>query len=165
MHVTPTHLAYYLICKRKTWLFSHGINMEQSSDTVYEGKLISEDSYSRRSRKYTELDLGNAKIDFYDADNQIVHEVKKSNKLEEAHLWQVRYYLHLLKEIGIENPTGQIEYPKLNKIEKVELSKDDEIKLENMIREIELLIDSDEIPETINKPYCKKCSYYEYCYS
>ncbi|MDD4227554.1 MAG: Dna2/Cas4 domain-containing protein, partial [Mariniphaga sp.] len=49
MHITGTHFNYYLICHRKLWLFANGINMESNSDLVYEGKLIHETSYSRRS--------------------------------------------------------------------------------------------------------------------
>lgn len=45
MIVTGTHFNYYQLRHRKLWLFANGINMEQVSDLVYEGKLVHESSY------------------------------------------------------------------------------------------------------------------------
>ena len=162
--ITPTALAYYIVCRRKTWLFANNIQMEQSSDTVYEGKMISETTYPDRARKYTELDLGHAKIDFYDANNKVVHEVKKSNKMEHAHTWQVKYYLYLLRQEGIEGATGLLEYPKLKKTETITLEEDDMQKIETMLQEIRQLIQQETCPPVIDKPVCKRCSYYDFCY-
>ena len=63
--------------------------MEHTSDTVAEGKLIGETSYPQRAEKYTEIEIGGSKIDFYDAKNKVIHEVKKSDSIEAAHEWQV----------------------------------------------------------------------------
>ena len=43
---------------------------------------------------------------------------------------------------------------------------DDELEkeLDKYIEEIENLISREEIPKVLNKPNCKKCAYYEYCY-
>lgn len=165
MTLTPTHLNYYLICHRKCWLFAHGIQMEQTSDKVYEGKLTGETSYGRRAKKYTELDLGNAKIDFYDAGNKVVHEVKQSNKMEHAHEWQVKYYLYLLEKAGIEGATGLLEYPKLRETKEVLLEPEDRGFLQKTLGEIQELIKQGQAPPTIDKPFCKKCSYHDFCYA
>ena len=125
MTITGTHINYYRVCKRKLWLFANGIQMEHTSDLVAEGKLIHDFSYPQRAEKYTELELDGVKIDFYDAANKVVHEVKKSNKVEEAHLWQVKYYLYVLQQHGIEGATGILEYPKLRRRQTVTLSEDD----------------------------------------
>ena len=37
-------INYYYICKRKLWLFSKGISMEDTSDRAMSGKIIHEDS-------------------------------------------------------------------------------------------------------------------------
>ncbi|WP_369461588.1 Dna2/Cas4 domain-containing protein [Thermoclostridium stercorarium] len=42
--------------------------------------------------------------------------VKKSKSIEEAAIWQVKYYLYYLKRLGIEEVTGIIDYPLLRKI-------------------------------------------------
>ena len=155
-----------MLCQRKTWLHAHGIRMEQTSDTVYEGKLISETTYPQRAAKYTELDLGMAKIDFYDAANNVVHEVKKSNKVEHAHEWQVKYYLYLLEKAGMEGATGLLEYPKLRKTTKVMLSGEDRNYLIETITKITQLIAEDKCPERLEKKsFCRKCSYFDFCWS
>ncbi|MCM8807893.1 MAG: CRISPR-associated protein Cas4, partial [Candidatus Omnitrophica bacterium] len=41
--ITGTQVAYYIVCKRKLWLFSHQIEMEEFSDYVLIGKIISEE--------------------------------------------------------------------------------------------------------------------------
>lgn len=40
LKVQGVKINYYYICKRKLWLFSKGITMEQNSDRVLSGKLI-----------------------------------------------------------------------------------------------------------------------------
>ena len=57
MKITGIYFNYFQICKRKLWLFANGINFEQTSDLVLEGKLIYESSYSQRSSKYEEIEL------------------------------------------------------------------------------------------------------------
>ena len=56
MKITGTHFNYYQVCKRKLWLFANGIRFEHTSDLVFEGKLIHEDSYPQRSSKYEEIE-------------------------------------------------------------------------------------------------------------
>ena len=52
---------------------------------VLEGRLIHEDSYPQRSGKYEEIELDGIKVDFYDPKRKVIHEIKKSNKVEAAH--------------------------------------------------------------------------------
>lgn len=165
MDVIPTLLNYYILCHRKAWFFGNGIQMEHTSELVGEGKLISETTYTRRAEKYTELDLGIAKIDFYDANAKVVHEVKKSSKVEHAHEWQVKYYLYLLEQNGVEGATGLLEYPKLRDTKQVFLTDEDRTKLESMIEKIRVLVDDDTCPPLMKKSICKKCSYFDLCWS
>ena len=164
MSITPTHINYYHICHRKLWLFSQGIQMEHTSDVVEEGNLIHRDSYPQRAAKFTELDLGVAKIDFYDAKNKVVHEIKKSNKVEEAHEWQLKYYLLLLHRAGVKGVTGLLEYPKLKKVTPVTLLPGDMERLEQDESEIERLIKQEQVPGKIKKSFCRKCSYFDLCW-
>lgn len=96
MILIATHINYYHLCHRKLWLFANGIRMEHTSETVAEGKLIGETTYTNRAEKYTEIQVDGIKIDFYDARNKVVHEVKKSDKVEQAHIAQVKYYIYKL---------------------------------------------------------------------
>lgn len=132
MQITGTHFNYYQVCKRKLWLFANGINFEHTSDLVFEGKLIHEDSYPQRSAKYEEIELDGIKVDYYDTKNKVIHEIKKSNKVEKAHEWQVKYYLYVFEKNGIEGVTGLLEYPVLRKTQPVNLTDSDRGKIKEM---------------------------------
>ena len=164
MNITGTHFNYYQVCKRKLWLFANGLNMEHTSDLVYDGKLIQETTYPQRSERYEELEMGGIKIDFYDARNRVIHEIKRSNKIERAHEWQVKYYIYVLEQTGIEGVSGVLEYPTLRHTARVTLSDNDRAKIQNMEREIEQIVESETCPPVINARICKSCSYYEFCY-
>ena len=165
MHVTATLINIYHVCHRELWLHANEVCMEHTSDVVYEGKLIGENTYPQRPDKYTEVEFDGIKIDFYDAKNKIVHEIKKSDKIEGAHRAQVKYYLWVLERNGIEGATGILEYPKQRHTEKVELTDEDRAKIPEWIAEIERIIASDNCPKVINKPICKTCSYCDFCYA
>lgn len=165
MQPTPTHLNYYHICHRKLWLFAAGVVMEHTSDTVYEGKLIGETTYPQRPAKYTELDLGIAKIDFYDAAHKVVHEVKKSDKMEEAHIAQVKYYLYLLEQHGIEDTRGLLEYPRLRKTQAVELTEADREAIPQQLADIERIVQQSQCPDRLKKSFCQRCSYFDFCWA
>ncbi|MGV8879302.1 MAG: CRISPR-associated protein Cas4 [Sphingobacteriaceae bacterium] len=164
MLLTATHVNYYHICHRKLWLFANGIRMEHTSDVVAEGKLIGETTYPERAEKYTEIEVDGIKIDFYDAKNRVVHEVKKSNKVEHAHIAQVKYYIYKLEQHGLEGVSGLIEYPKMRQTEKVILDETDRDQIKQWEIDIEQLVGSEVCPPLLNKPICKQCSYYDFCY-
>lgn len=165
MYLTATHINYYHVCKRKLWLFANGINMEHTSDTVAEGKLIGETSYLQRAEKYSEIEIGGSKIDFYDAKNKIIHEIKKSDSMEAAHEWQVKYYIWLLEQNGIEGVTGTIEYPKLRETKAIKCTDVDKIYLQETVQQIGSIVSGEICPARINAKICKKCSYYDFCYA
>lgn len=164
MQITGTHFNYYHVCKRKLWLFSNSITFEHTSDLVYEGKLIHEECYPQRSAKYEEIELDGIKVDFYDARNKVIHEIKKSDKVEEAHEWQLKYYIYVFENNGIEDVCGVLEYPKLRETKKVLLTQSDREIIEQMKREIAKIIESDDCPPKIKRGVCKNCSYYEFCF-
>jgi len=164
MQITGTHFNYYLVCHRKLWLFANTIQMEHTSDAVTEGKLIHETSYPQRPEKYEEIQIEGIKIDFYDAKNRIIHEIKKSAKLHEAHEWQLKYYIYVFLKNGIEKVSGILEYPKERKTEEIYLSSIDIERIKEMEAEIMEIIESKNVPPVIHVPRCKKCSYYDFCY-
>ena len=165
MQITGTHFNYYQLCHRKLWLFANGINMEQNSDLVYEGKLIHQESYPQRSARYEEVEVEGIKVDYYDAKSKVIHEIKKSDKVEKAHEWQLKYYLYVFERNGIEGVTGILEYPKLRKTEEVVLSDIDRETIVEMSAEIERIIESGICPPSAKKGICKNCSYFDFCYS
>lgn len=165
MTVTDTHFNYFQVCKRKLWLFANGITMEHTSDLVYEGKLIHEESYPQRSSKYEEIEMDGIKVDFYDAGNKVIHEIKKSDKLERAHEWQLKYYIYVFERNGIDGVTGVLEYPVLRKKEQVLLSDVDREMISEIEYGISQIIESDSCPPMEKKRVCKNCSYLDFCYS
>lgn len=172
MNITATHINYFIVCKRKLWLFSHGINMEHTSDTVYDGKLLHETSYPQRNEKHAELNVQArykdydlfGKIDFYDAKQKIIHETKRSDKVETAHARQVKFYLWLLQLNGIDDASAILEYPLLRQTDKIDLIGQDISYLVNSLKEIEELVNSEFCPSVIHAKICKSCAYYELCY-
>lgn len=165
MVITGTHFNYYQVCHRKLWLFANDIHMEHNSDLVYEGKMIHEYAYPQRRERFREIELDGIKIDFYDQKNRVIHEIKKSRKEHESHVWQLKYYLLVFERAGIRNVTGILEYPKERKTEEIQLSEKDRVHLIIMEKTIEKIIQSENCPEVIHKPKCKKCAYYDFCYA
>jgi CRISPR-associated exonuclease Cas4 len=171
MQITATLINYYHLCERKLWLHAHHIRMEHNSDLVLEGKQIGESTYSERAVKNREIELelpngrGAVKIDFYDAATRTVHEIKKSDKMEPAHIAQVKFYLWALEQCGMGGATGLIEYPRLRIREQVELDDVDRDQIAQWITSIEGIIDSDLCPPLQKLSICKSCAYYDYCFA
>lgn len=165
MQITGTCFNYFQVCHRKLWLFANGITMEHNSDAVEEGKLLHEKSYPQRAVQYEEVAIDGIKVDFFDARNRVIHELKKSNKIEIAHEWQLKYYLYVFRQNGITNCTGILEYPVLRRTKEVALSDDDVCKLQQMEREIQEIIGDETCPPTKRRSFCRNCSYFDFCYS
>lgn len=164
MNITATYINLYHVCHRELWLHANGIRMEHTSETVAEGKLIGETTYTDRSQQYTEVEVDGIKIDFYDAKNKVVHEVKKSDKVEKAHIAQVKYYIYKLGQQGIEDVTGLIEYPKMRQTETVEMEPGDKELIQTWEMNIKQIVGSEICPPLLRKPICKQCSYFDFCY-
>lgn len=178
MIVNATLINLYHVCMRECWLHANGVNMEHTSDIVYDGKILHETSYSQRAEKHSEIELSAAflsdtnlspirlygKIDFYDAQQKIIHETKRSDKVEKAHVWQTKFYLWLLRLNGIEEAAAILEYPLIKQIDKVDLSDEDVLYLKQVLRNIVELKQARYCPPVINSKICRSCSYFEFCY-
>lgn len=162
---TGKQIEYYFICHRKLWLFKNHITMEHNSELVTMGSFISDNSYDRQKHELHIQDEENeAVLDFYDNKKNILHEIKKSKKMEESHLWQVKFYLKLLEDKGIDGVTALIDYPHLKKRTEVSLTEADRVRLKEIKAGISEISQRTNPPSVINKPFCKQCSYYELCY-
>ena len=164
MQITGTHFNYYQVCKRKLWLFANSISMEHTSDLVYEGKLIHEEAYPQRSSRYEEIEIDGIKVDYYDVAHRVIHEIKKSDKVEVAHEWQLKYYIYVFERNGLTGVTGVLEYPTVRKKDTVSLSNIDREMIHQMEEDIARIIDSDICPSLEKKRICKNCSYFDFCY-
>ncbi|ABR48353.1 CRISPR-associated protein Cas4 [Alkaliphilus metalliredigens QYMF] len=159
--ITGVMVYYYFVCQRKLWFFSRHYTMEDNSELVSMGKLIDETSY-KREKKNILIDE-EINIDFL-KDWKVIHEVKKSRKVNEASKWQLKYYIWLLRNKGVEIEKGVLDYPLLRKREDVFVSEKDGKDLNEILDKIDE-IRSLKIPPVIStKGICKKCAYYELCY-
>jgi len=156
-----TQINYYLTCKRELWFFSKGLIMEQNSDLVLQGKILHNDSYKRNKKEFM-ID-NNIVIDFIEKDG-VINEIKKSNKMEQAHIFQMLYYLYYLKQKGLENLKGVINYPLLKQKISVELDEQKTKELRHILTEIDEIIKIDIPPKIQKQKFCKSCSYYEFCW-
>lgn len=163
MKVNGTLINYYFHCKRQCYLHGNRLNLEDNSEIVKIGKAIHESK--AEDGKNTEISIDNIKLD--KLSSEYLTEIKKSDADVNAAKWQLLFYLKVLKDKGICRK-GKLEFIEKNKTDKkvlyLELSEDTEKELNKHTQDIEQLIDSDIIPNTLNKPKCKKCAYYEYCY-
>lgn len=165
MHINATYINIYNVCKRELWLHANEIRFEHTSDIVYDGKLIHEDSYSMRSSKYEEIEIDGIKVDYYDTKNKVIHEIKRSNKIEQAHEWQLKYYMYVFEQHGVTDVKGILEYPTLRKTQSVVLSDVDRDRIKEIMADIDKIISSEECPPLQKKGICKNCSYYEFCFT
>jgi CRISPR-associated exonuclease Cas4 len=165
MTLTGSHISYLHLCHRKLWLHGRSIRMEDNSQNVHEGILIHETTYTQRAEKWTEVALDGIKIDYYDARNGVVHEVKKSDKHLESATAQVKYYLWVLEQNGLKAEKGVLEFPKQKETLEVRLSESDRLAIPNWEAEITRIVESETCPEVIKKPICKQCSFFEFCYA
>nr|WP_317283798.1 CRISPR-associated protein Cas4 [uncultured Sellimonas sp.] len=159
--ITGVMIYYYFVCKRKLWYFCHEINMESENEDVMLGKLLDEGSYKRNDKHINIDNIIN--IDFIKEEKEL-HEIKKSRSVEEAAIWQLKYYLFYLRERGVKDIRGRIDYPLIKKTLLVELSEKDIIRLKEIIDEISKIKESDIPPRFLKMKLCKKCAYHDLCF-
>ncbi len=158
---TGTQINYYFVCQRKLWFFSKYLPMESTSDAVLIGKVLHEESYRRKTKEFMIDDK--IVIDFIEKYG-VINEIKKSNKMEQAHIWQMLYYLYYLKQKGMNNLKGVINYPLLREKVPIELTEEKCKELENILQGIKNIIECDNPPILRKLPHCRSCSYYELCF-
>ena len=161
--INGTQINYYFICKTKLWLFSHNIQLEHESESVKLGKILHEDSFKREKGHLIDNLIN---VDFIKLTDCVeIHEVKKTQKMEKSHEYQLLYYMHYLKnEKDIDNIKGFLDYPKIRKKREIILTKEKEGELIEIIENI-YKINSNEMPKPKKSRICRKCAYFDFCFS
>ena len=162
-HITGTAINYLYICERKLWFFQNHLEMEHTSEYVDIGQLLHEDTYPREKRREWLID-GMVRIDFVDKDG-ILHDIKSGPAMETAHVMQLCYYLYLLKQKGVTDRKGVINYPRQRRTTEVELTVDRERELETAIEKVIQIAALPTPPHADYMKICKSCSYQELCWS
>ncbi len=164
LKIRGAQINYYFICKTKLYLFSKNVRLEKDSDIVSIGNFIHKNTYKKENR---ELIIGSIAIDFVkNKKNGIleIHEVKKSDRMEKADIYQLLYYIYYLKNMGI-TAVGVLNYPSKKKIKRITLTEQNETELIKIIEDIENIAKGNKPIKPERKSYCKKCAYYEFCFS
>lgn len=169
-------VGYYLICPRKAWLSMRGLWMEQESQAVALGRLVGASSYTRRNKELmltAEAPDGTplvGKVDWAQLDAGVLHETKKGRSCEDAHRWQLRFYLWLLSLNGVtglggEPMRGEINYPRLRRTEPVHLRPKHKERLADIVRALRTLARQPDPPPRIDRrAFCRRCAFEELCY-
>ncbi len=92
-----------------------------------------------------------------------MHEVKKSKAIEEAGIWQVKYYLYYLEERGVSELKAKIDYPLIKENRTVELTEEDRIRLREIIEKIYEIQDMEQPPDSRERKICRKCACQDLC--
>ncbi len=165
---TGTQLNYLVVCHRKLWLFSNGIEMERENEAVQIGKQIGDEAYGREKKEINlnnqiVLDWAEAKVG--DDGVLTIHEVKKSKAVSRAHRLQMLFYLDFLRGKGVA-ARGVIDYPEIKQRESIELDAAGEIELQEAMQQVSVILASEEVPPRLdNLRFCSKCAYFDLCYS
>ena len=159
--ITGVMIYYYKVCLRKLWYFYHEINMEQENENVQIGKILDEETY-KRDEKHINID-NVINIDFIRSQGTL-HEIKKSKKIEEASILQLKYYLYYLNKRGVSGIKARIDYPLLKKTMEVELSEADKNEIDQILDTIIKIVNSDIPPQLQKKSICKSCAYCDLCF-
>lgn len=135
--------------------------MEQNSELVQIGKILDETTYTKEKKQI--LIDNTINIDFI-KNKVVLHEVKKTRAIEEAGIWQIKYYIYYLENKGVQDIRAKIDFPLLRQTKEVILENDDREILKNVIKDIEEIAKMDKPPKIINSKICNKCSYFDMCY-
>ena len=169
-------VGYYVLCPRKAWLSMNGLWMEQESTTVALGRQIHASSYERRRKEImltAEAPDGTpliGKVDWAQLDAGVLHETKKSASAEEAHRWQLRFYLWLLALNGVTGPTdapfrGQINYPRQRRTTDVALKDAHVDRLQEIVAALRTLSERDTPPPRLDtRSFCRTCAFEDLCF-
>lgn len=137
--------------------------MEDESDNVLLGRQLHEETYKRDNEQLIDNLIA---VDFIRVNNDVyeIHEIKKTDKMEEAHIYQLLYYMYYLKtNKDFNNIIGVLNYPTIRKTKEIELTEENEKEIKIITKEIEEIINN-KIPEVKKKKPCYKCAYYEFCF-
>jgi CRISPR-associated exonuclease Cas4 len=159
--VTGVMMQYYFVCERELWFLSRNVEIDRDNPNIVRGTRVDEESYERKKSNF-HVD-GNVAIDVLD--NGKVVEVKPSSKLEEPARMQLLYYLWYLKKVAGVEREGVLAHPTEKEREEVKLTEENEENVEEAIRGIHEIVNSETPPPAEEKPFCDSCAYYDFCWS
>lgn len=95
----------------------------------------------------------------------VIHEVKRSRKMHDAHLYQLLFYIYSLKkDHGISEVRGVLHYPLLNQNVDVPLTGERIRQVEEALAGMVQINSLQKPPEAVWKGYCRSCAYGDLCW-
>ena len=166
-YYAPSIFNAYNICPRQAWLMYRHLNADQFNDFIEIGRLIDETTFKREKKKVYLADL-EAMIDMIlrKDGTYCIAEIKKSSRTLSSGIFQLKYYLYLLKYNKSIDVKGIIKIPKERVSKEVILTSDDEHLIESRLCEMSEILLKEDIPSVnrdINR--CKKCGHFEFCWT
>ncbi len=164
--IPPSIFNAFLICKRQAWLMFHGINGDQNNTFVEIGRLLDDVYYKNEKKKIFIADL-HCEIDMLQKDggDYFVVEIKKSSKMLDSAIFELKYYLYLLKKFKDIEMKGIIKIPEERLNKSVELMNNDIIKIESILEEMQKIFLIDLPPISELKAFCSKCCHCDFCFA
>ncbi len=163
--IAPSIYNAYNICPRQAWLMSRQLSANQNDSFLEIGRLIDETTFKREKKKIYLAEFA-AEIDFITLKNGslFVAEIKKSSRTMASGVKQLKYYLYLLSKKGIKCK-GIIKIPKEKISMTIELQENDVALIKEKIDEIEVFLSKENAPIPQKIPFCRRCAYFEFCWS
>lgn len=143
--VTGVMIQYYYVSKKELWYFANNVNMNYDDSNIDIGNQIQDSSFSSENTRNVLID-GTIAVDIIEGRDRI-YEVKKSSTLRKPAVMQLKYYLWYLRKNKDVEMIGELKIPEEKKTEIIELTKDDEEEIKEVVEEIRDIITSDEPPE------------------
>jgi len=140
---------YWVVCKRKVWLYAKGLKRKPLSDGVTLGKLLPERAYSDLPRRELLID-DFITVDLIEHENKVL-EVKHLQKLIEAARLQVACYLLYLRWLGAGELVGKLRFSKERCREEVRLRPELEAQVVEALRDIQRI---EQLPSPPELPLC-----------
>lgn len=173
MAITAVHFSYLRVCRRKLWLFHHGIQCENDVDNpnaskVSAGRHLSNVAYQRRKSLHREavFEWEGLRIrpDFFDPQKGILRETKLSSARLDADKFQILFYTYVLNRLGFVLNQIILEYPKEKRVDVLNVDFiEAKQTVEPRLFEIGELVEG-ACPEPVLVKACKKCSYAYFCF-
>ncbi|QII10703.1 CRISPR-associated RecB family exonuclease Cas4a [Candidatus Kuenenia stuttgartiensis] len=144
---------------------SRQMTADQDNSYIDIGRLIDDTSFEREKKKIYLADIG-AMIDMVTKKDgtYFIAEIKKSSRTLNSGIFQLKYYLFLLKKKSIEIK-GIIKIPKEKKSIEVELANEDIEMIECKLKELGDIVKEEKPPPAKWLGVCPKCGHFEFCWS
>lgn len=162
MQFIGKELSYLHVCRRKLWLFHHGIRPELENEQVQLGMQLGEQSFPRQEKEIAIGEIG--VLDWADFKDGVIHETKRGKSPGGGDEAQVRYYLAFLNSRGIRAREAIIHYPTHRDTLSIPWNEEADRLVKADLTVCEAVV-SGPVPSAERKPYCKHCAYEEICFA